>query len=72
MAKLGRPRIEPTDEMMFDLWAIKCVTDQIHQTQKTLLELANHRRELVKDAKSRGATHRAIREHGGAYVRAGK
>jgi hypothetical protein len=57
---------------MFDLWAIKCVTDQIHQTQKTLLELANHRRQLVKDAKSRGATHRAIREHGGAYVRAGK
>lgn len=69
MAKLGRPRIEPSDEMMFDLVAIKRVTDQIHETQTKLLELAERRRELVKDAKRRGATHRAIREHGGAYVR---
>lgn len=69
MVKLGRPRIEPSEEMMFDLVAIKHVTDQIHETQTKLLELAERRRELVKDAKRRGATHRAIREHGGAYVR---
>lgn len=69
MTKLGRPRIEPSEELITDLMKIKEVTQQIHDTQTNLLNLANTRRALVRDAKEKGATHRAIYEYGGAYVR---
>lgn len=69
MAKLGRPRIEPTLEMVERLNAIKAITEEIHQTQEILMKLARTRRMLVNNAKADGATHRAIYEFGGAYVR---
>jgi hypothetical protein len=72
VAKLGRPRIEPSEDLITDLTKIKEVTKEIHDTQRLLLNLAKTRRRLVRYAKEKGATHRAIYEYGGAYVRNAK
>lgn len=69
MAKLGRPRVEPSDDLVEELTKISDVTTDIHETQERLLYLAEKRRSMVIKAKAKGATHRAIYEYGGAYVR---
>lgn len=72
MAKLGRPRIEPSEDLINELTKINDITIEIHAIQERLMHLAEQRRMMVKDAKANGATHRAIYEYGGAYVRSQK